>query len=58
MRHFLNLNIEHKGENMKKLLLTCLMFVVSLFTFAANPDYHIGVVSGTVSQSEDKSSWS
>ena len=38
---------------MKKLLLTCLMFVVSLFTFAANPDYHIGVVSGTVSQSED-----
>ena len=30
---------------MKKLLLTCLMFVVSLFTFAANPDYHIGVVS-------------
>lgn len=38
---------------MKKLLLSCLMFIVSIFTFAANPDYHIGVVSGTVSQSED-----
>ena len=38
---------------MKKILLTFFMFVVSLFSFSANPDYHIGVVSGTVSQSED-----
>ena len=38
---------------MKKYLLMFFMFVFSLFSFAANPDYHIGVVSGTVSQSED-----
>lgn len=38
---------------MKKFILFCLMFVMSIFSFAANPDYHIGVVSGTVSQSED-----
>ena len=38
---------------MKKLLLFCWMFLMSIFSFAANADYHIGVVSGTVSQSED-----
>ena len=36
---------------MKKLLVGILMLVLSALTFAA--DYHIGVVSGTVSQSED-----
>ncbi|MEI6857690.1 DUF3798 domain-containing protein [Psychrilyobacter sp.] len=36
---------------MKKLFLLVTMFVMSAFTFSA--DYHIGVVSGTVSQSED-----
>lgn len=38
---------------MKKYLFGILMFVFSLFSFAAEPAYHIGVVSGTVSQSED-----
>jgi len=37
---------------MKKLLLLFTMFIMTAFTFAAS-DYHIGVVSGTVSQSED-----
>lgn len=37
---------------MKKYLLMFLMFVFSLVSFAKG-DYHIGVVSGTVSQSED-----
>ena len=36
---------------MKKLFLLVTMFVMSAFAFSA--DYHIGVVSGTVSQSED-----
>ena len=36
---------------MKKLFLLIAMFVMSAFAFSA--DYHIGVVSGTVSQSED-----
>jgi len=36
---------------MKKLFLLVTMFIMSAFTFSA--DYHIGVVSGTVSQSED-----
>ena len=38
---------------MKKYVMIVLMFIVSLFSFAETPDYHIGVVSGTVSQSED-----
>lgn len=37
---------------MKKLLLLVTMFVMSAFSFSAD-DFHIGVVSGTVSQSED-----
>jgi hypothetical protein len=37
---------------MKKLLLVITMFLMSVFAFSA-ADYHIGVVSGTVSQSED-----
>jgi len=36
---------------MKKLFLLVTMFIMSAFAFSA--DYHIGVVSGTVSQSED-----
>ncbi|MCS5421170.1 MULTISPECIES: DUF3798 domain-containing protein [Psychrilyobacter] len=36
---------------MKKLFLLVAMFIMSAFAFSA--DYHIGVVSGTVSQSED-----
>lgn len=38
---------------MRKYLYGILMFIFSIFSFAAEPDYHIGVVSGTVSQSED-----
>ena len=38
---------------MRKYLYGILMFILSIFGFAAEPDYHIGVVSGTVSQSED-----
>lgn len=38
---------------MKKFLLSLLMIVLSVAIFASNPDYHIGVVTGTVSQSED-----
>ena len=38
---------------MRKYLYGILMFILSSFGFAAEPDYHIGVVSGTVSQSED-----
>lgn len=39
---------------MKKIFMAMLMLIVSLFTFAAAPsDYHIGVATGTVSQSED-----
>ena len=44
--------VKCKGEIMKKYLLMFLMFVFSLVSFAKG-DYHIGVVSGTVSQSED-----
>ena len=36
---------------MKKIFVGILMFMLSALTFAA--DYHIGIVSGTVSQSED-----
>lgn len=36
---------------MKKLFLLITVFIMSAFSFSA--DYHIGVVSGTVSQSED-----
>lgn len=36
---------------MKKYFVGLFMFLFSVFSFAA--DYHIGVVSGTVSQSED-----
>ena len=38
---------------MRKYLYGFFMFILSIFAFAAEPDYHIGVVSGTVSQSED-----
>ena len=38
---------------MKKYFVGLFMFLFSLFSFAAEADYHIGVVSGTVSQSED-----
>lgn len=38
---------------MKKYFVGLFMFLFSLFSFAAETDYHIGVVSGTVSQSED-----
>ena len=38
---------------MKKYFVGFFMFLFSLFSFAAEADYHIGVVSGTVSQSED-----
>lgn len=38
---------------MKKFLLSLLMIVLSVAVFANNPDYHIGIVTGTVSQSED-----
>ena len=37
---------------MKKLFVSVLMFLMSILTFAAG-EYHIGVVTGTVSQSED-----
>jgi hypothetical protein len=42
-----------RGKLMRKYLYGILMFILSIFGFAAEPDYHIGVVSGTVSQSED-----
>lgn len=38
---------------MRKYLYGILMFILSIFGFAAEANYHIGVVSGTVSQSED-----
>ena len=38
---------------MRKYLYGFFMFILSMFTFAAEANYHIGVVSGTVSQSED-----
>lgn len=38
---------------MKKYFVGLFMFLFSLFSFAAEADYHIGVVSGTVSQAED-----
>ena len=38
---------------MKKYFVGLFMFLFSLFSFATEADYHIGVVSGTVSQSED-----
>lgn len=38
---------------MRKYLYGLFMFIFSMFALAAEPDYHIGVVSGTVSQSED-----
>lgn len=38
---------------MRKYLYGFFMFIFSIFAFATEPDYHIGVVSGTVSQSED-----
>ncbi len=37
---------------MKKILMGILMVILSVFTFAES-DYHIGIVTGTVSQSED-----
>ena len=37
---------------MKKILMSLLFTILSVFTFADAP-YHIGVISGTVSQSED-----
>ena len=42
-----------RGKLMRKYLYGFFMFILSMFTFAAEANYHIGVVSGTVSQSED-----
>ena len=38
---------------MKKFLLSLLMIIISSLGLANEPDYHIGIVTGTVSQSED-----
>ena len=38
---------------MKKFLLSLLMIIISSLGLANEPDYHIGILTGTVSQSED-----
>ena len=38
---------------MKKIFIAVLLFIVSAFTFAAEAAYHIGIVTGTGTQTED-----